>query len=389
MMRWKNFVAALPIRVACLIGAWTSYQIAFADRKSREGTEGSFRAAISARPNHYLHYWQLAQAGTPDSRDLLRKAIRLNPYNAGPMIDLATALEGGGDLEAAEEWLLEANRVDKTYFPRWSLANFQLRRGREPEFWQWARRAAEVGCEDMTALFDLCRRVEPDVEKLTAALIPDRSHAIYNFLTYLAKRNLAPGAGLCERAIRHPDPNRVFHLSVAVQGQLEARRLDDARRTWNAMEAAALVRPPGEIPAADSGMGLAWRLPPVEGVFVASSGQGVEFYLSGRQPATSVLCERILILDPSTEYQVIHKSRSTGSTGGGIRRKVILDSGGQFYTADLTGGPGEPIRFRTGASDRLARLVLVAERPSGATRAKGVFTVESVRIGPAGSRAIS
>lgn len=379
-METKRFLATLPVRAACLAGVWTCYQIAFADRLGRQGDDASLRAAISARPNHFLHYWQLARLDVNDSRQLLAEAIRLNPYNAGPIVDLAQAFEAEGDSAQAERWLLEANRVDRTYFPRWSIANFYLRRGHEDGFWKWARRAAEVGCEDMTSLFDLCRRLEPDVAQLSARLIPDRAHAAHNFLDYLAKRGLAPPFEACERAIRHPDPNRAHRLAIAVEGQLAARRFDDAARTWAAMVEAKIVRQPGEVPEPDLGLALDWKLPKVEGAFSVRTSEGLEIHLAGQQPDSVALCERVLLLEPSANYRIAHRTRTAAMPRAGVRWKVILDSGGQFHTADLTLGADAELRFKTGPTDRRARLLLVAERPLGATRAKGTVTIESVRF---------
>lgn len=338
------------------------------------------RAAIAARPNHYLYYWQLARLDTADSRSLLGEAIRLNPYNAGPIVDLAQVLEAEGDRARAEQWLLEANRVDKTYFPRWSLANFYLRSGRDADFWIWARRAAEVGCEDMTSLFDLCRRVEPDIVRMTERLVPDRGHAVHNFLDYLARRGLPAPVVVCERAIRHPDPNRAFRLAIAVEGQLAARRFDDASRTWAAMVEAKVVQPPGEVPESGIGMALDWRLPKSEGAFASRTAEGLDIHLNGQQPDSAVLCERVLVLEPSSSYRISHRTRAGGLSGAGIRWKVLLESGAQIHTEDLTKTDSPEIRFRTGPADRLARLMLVAERPLGATRAKGTVSIESVRI---------
>lgn len=378
----KRFLTALPVRAACLAGVWTCYQIALADRLGRRGDEASLREAISARPNHFLHYWQLARLDTPDSRQLLGEAIRLNPYNAGPIVDLAQALEAEGGHARAEQWLLEANRVDKTYFPRWSIANFYLRRGREDDFWKWARRAAEVGCEDITSLFDLCRRLEPDVSKLSMRLVPDRAHAAHNFLDYVAKRGLSAPPEACERAIRHAYPDRAHRLAIAVEGQLAARRFADAARTWAAMLDAKIVHGPGEVPEPDLGLALDWKLPKVEGAFTSRVSEGVEIHLTGQQPDAVALCERVLLLAPSTNYRVAHRTRTTGMSGAGVRWKVILDSGAQFHTGDLTVAAQDGFGFRTGPADRLAHLLLVAERPLGATRAKGTVLVESVRVEP-------
>lgn len=334
---------------------------------------------MAVRPNHFLPYWQLAQLGTTDAEVLLTRAIRLNPYNAGPLTDLANLLEQQRHFGRAEEALLEANRVDKTYFPRWTLANFYLRRGRDADFWQWARRAAEVGSEDMTALFDLCRRLEPDPDRLAARLIPDRGPAIHNFLDYLARRGLPPPAGVCERALLHSDPNLAARLAIAVEGQLAARRFDDARRTWLAMVKSGVAAEPGEVPVVRSGMAFDWRLPATDGAVALLTTGGLEIQLTGQQAGTAVLCERLLLLDPSASYTVSHQTRFDG-TGAGIYWKVILEGAAAVHTSDLTRPPAEPLRFRTGPGDRLARLVLTAERPLGELRARGTLTVQSVSI---------
>ncbi|MGH9658578.1 MAG: hypothetical protein ACRD96_08535, partial [Bryobacteraceae bacterium] len=84
------------------------------------------------------------------------QALRINPRYSPAWINSGLAAEIAGDYADAERRLLEAARVDRRYRPRWTLANFYLRRNRMEDFWAWVRKAAEVRYADRTSLYELC-----------------------------------------------------------------------------------------------------------------------------------------------------------------------------------------------------------------------------------------
>ena len=47
--------------------------------------------------------------------------------------------------------LHEAARVDRTFDPRWTLANYYFRRQNWDEFWKWMRAAAEMSYGDRSS----------------------------------------------------------------------------------------------------------------------------------------------------------------------------------------------------------------------------------------------
>ena len=69
------------------------------------------------------------------------RAVSLNPRSAAAWIARGLEAETAGDRKKAEASLKRAAEIDRTYLPRWTLANFYLRAGDLPSFWIWARRA--------------------------------------------------------------------------------------------------------------------------------------------------------------------------------------------------------------------------------------------------------
>ncbi len=382
--RARRFLIALPIRVACLVAIWHCYRIALADRLSREPTEESLRAAIAARPNHFQYYWQLSRIPSPESRQLLEKAIQLNPYNAGPMVDLATLLEYQGDTNQSEQLLLRANQVDRTFFPKWSLVNFYLRRDRQEEFWQWARRAVDVGAEDLVSLFSLCHRLESDPATVAARVLSDRPQAIWAYLSFLNGRAIIPPRDLCLRAIPSADEARTPILLQVIDGMLGKERLDDATAVWSSLVAAKLA--PKDLTvftATPTARGFDWRYHLNEtDLLLTHREDGLEVTVGGKQAESVLVAERVVVMNPSSRYRVAYRYRTADlSTAGGIRWRMALNGrtvdGPSFRPSGETSGQ---FLVETGPKERLGRLQFVCVRELGTTRSKGTVMLESVRL---------
>ena len=57
-----------------------------------------------------------------------------------------------------------------------------------PKFWAWARRAAETPADDMEALFELCWRVSPDPERISAAILDEKPEMTRQDVGFLLER---------------------------------------------------------------------------------------------------------------------------------------------------------------------------------------------------------
>src|SRR5437763_66740 len=107
------------------LAAFESARLAWADAWFRTGSAKGVERAISIAPtpeNLAARALQMEYEGL-DSRAVLERAASLAPLSAGPRIQLGLNAEIRGDRVTAERWLLEAARVDRTFEPRWALAN--------------------------------------------------------------------------------------------------------------------------------------------------------------------------------------------------------------------------------------------------------------------------
>ena len=121
-LRW---VSSAVIALACLGAAYYSLRIAYAEYLFRSGRPGTMERAAALVPLR----------GDYQARvNRLDRAVKLNPYLASAWIELGVRAEAAGDAVKAEAALREAARVDRTFEPRWTLANFYFRRRNWDEF---------------------------------------------------------------------------------------------------------------------------------------------------------------------------------------------------------------------------------------------------------------
>src|SRR5260370_7110205 len=130
--------------------------MARADYLFRKDTAESVRTVMRVSRGAREYYMRMSQLDGGHARGLLESAARLNRYNAQADIELGLRYEADEDYDRAEKLLLAAYEVDHTYLPRWSLANFYLRRDNRPKFWTWPRTAAQIPSDTVVPLFELC-----------------------------------------------------------------------------------------------------------------------------------------------------------------------------------------------------------------------------------------
>ena len=120
----RSLFFALLVRVvvvcACLLGIWESWGIERSDALYLQNTSESIRAAIRLEPDCWWCYIHLARLDESSAEESLQTSLRLNPYNSEAAIDLGLRYESDGGLHRAEELLLDAFEVDRSYAPRWS-----------------------------------------------------------------------------------------------------------------------------------------------------------------------------------------------------------------------------------------------------------------------------
>src|ERR1700733_12304355 len=132
-MKRAVFLAAL------LVGIVWNLRLAMADLAARRNRPEETRSAMRWMPGNGAYAAQLADelyASDPvEAKSLLQKAVRLNRFDAASWIQLGLLCEAANDAPQAEESLLQAARVDSTFLPSWSLANFYFRHQQTGRFW--------------------------------------------------------------------------------------------------------------------------------------------------------------------------------------------------------------------------------------------------------------
>ena len=232
----------LAMGAALAASAW-SIRIASSDYQMRRNTLDGMEKAIALEPDNGESYRRLAWLSSdPSSKSALSRAVSLNPRDAGSWIELGLRAEAEGDGRAAEERLLRASEVDRTFVPRWSLANYYFRRHDETKFWLWMKRAAAMAPGDPEPLFRLCGKVEEN-GKLIDRLEMGNGDQRARYLGYLLDENrIDLTAPAMHRLLADNRETDVPLLLTACERLLDAGQGAMAAEVWNGLAKAGRVR---------------------------------------------------------------------------------------------------------------------------------------------------
>lgn len=380
------------IAVACCLAIWDSWKFAVADALFQKDTEDSVRAAIRLVPDGWQYYMRLAQLDQKHTSDLLATSLHLNRYDAQADIELGLQYETEGDFARAEKLLLEAYAVDHTYLPRWSLANFYLRRDNMPAFWAWARSAAEMPASDVGPLFELCWRVSPDPEIIAGAILNEKPELIRQYLRFLlAKGQLQAVSSGAPRLIRSGEAETDRPLLFDVINQLVATKdANPANTLWKSLIAARWVVADTTVPnnsefARDPlPVSFDWSLPEYSGLHSWPGASGLETEFTGRQPEECAIAEQTLIL-ASGSYTLTYAYHTSGiPQATGIRWQIVDAKSNTVLaeSADLSSNAmaHSALTFNVPNGVSLLRLRLGYRRALGTPRISGTLVVLSVKI---------
>lgn len=377
---------------ACCCGIWSSVALARADYLFQQDTERSIRAAIRWAPDGWQYYMRLAQFDRAHATELLTTSLRLNRFDAQADIELGLQYEADGEYGRAEKQLLQAYAVDHTYMPRWSLANYYLRRDDLPAFWAWARSAANMPADDIRSLFELCWRVSPDPQTLTAELLNEKPEFLRQYVSFLLARD-QPGAIaiIAPHLIRAGDPGSDRALFFVVIDRLVA--LNDAgeatalwrlllQQRW--MVADITLPNNGAFLREPLPVSFDWALPEYQGLHSWPGASGLETEFSGSEPGDCTIAEQIVILSPGDYTLTYAYSTSDIPPATGIRWQ-ILDAKANIVLAesdDLSSNDptDSKLTFTVPPGASILRLRLAYQRTLGTPHISGMLDVRSAHI---------
>ena len=406
------FLNAIRVIVcACFLGvlgagALRSIRLAQAQALYASGTADSLRAAEQILPECALYpkargLLLSQEMGLPrDAEALFQRSLSLNPRDAGLWIELGLQDEAAGDFASAQKKLLQAARVDNTFHPRWSLANFYFRRNQPDRFLIWAKRSAEMAHGDLTPLFKLSLRMIGDSSAVLNQVIAARPEIIAPYLQFTLDENrLADGVPVARALLRtsgaeHTDGLTLFCDRLLGEYPKDRRLLGAAIEVWNSMidqkamplrriEGGSLVNADFSYPPRSHGFD--WRiiwLPPVHSSF-GPSGASISF--SGKQPEACDILYQLVPVDGETRYRfsVSYKTTDVGVPSGLSWRALDEADGSQLVQTPYLQSAEwseQVVPFTTTRDTRLLRLVLSYRRLPGTVRTEGTLLFKNTGL---------
>jgi hypothetical protein len=376
----------------CLFGAWSSWRLAYADRLFQEASVASLRKAVLVEPDAAEYYVRLAQLEDDHPPQLLETALRLNPYNAPVAEELGLHYEEEGDFVKAERELLLAFEVDRTWVPRWTLANFYFRRGDVSKFWIWARQAAQMPSEDMGALFQLCWRLSPDPEEIAQKVVNVRPDVLHQYLVFLlGKKQWKSSVAIAHRlmVVGSPSQDREVLFSainqlIAAGEPLKSKDVwnDLIQRNWEVADRS--IPNNGNFAREPVPVDFDWHMYSFPGMQSWPGPAGLETEFTGEEPESCTIVEQKAVLKPG-DYVLEFSYRTDNSPpGSGIRWQVVdVMSGKTIAESEFLGSETakqDTFQFSVSPQQTLIGIQLAYGRPLGKTRIKGTLVITSIGI---------
>lgn len=404
---------SIVLRIAAALAglaasAWSAV-LGCADYWARQDTPASIQKALTLTPGRSDYYVRLglllSDENPTRSMEYLRRSVAVNPSDAASWIELGLAAETSGDYASAQRLLFRAAAVDNKYLPRWTLANYYFRRSDPDNFWRWTKSAAAMLYGDPRPLFRLCGHVSEDGKLMDRLGIRD-PEVESAYLAYLLGQNrmdlIEPAVG---RLLEHPREEDVAPLLAALDGLIQARRVDAALGVWNRLARArkidaglldpgkGVVLTNGDFTSTPLLHGFDWRLPKWNGISASREERpaGLRLTFSGRQPQNCEPLFRFVPVRENTDYELTASYRTAGiPPGSGLAWSVTSFESGEVLASseNLSSEDDAQVRVRFSAPSgcKLARLALQYRRPLGATRIEGTVILR-VALQPANAPA--
>jgi hypothetical protein len=390
----RSIGTALRIIVAggCFFGIWSSWKLARADYLFRNDTEESVRSAIRLVPDSWEFYMRLAQFDREHAVELLATSLSHNRYDAEADIELGLEYESEGDFGRAEKLLHNAFEVDHTYLPRWTLANYYFRRDNMPEFWSWARRAAEMPADDIGPLFELCWRVSPDPERISGAILNENPEVTRQYLRFLLTKNELPATvNVAKRLIYSGETEKDRPLLFSVLNRLVAQYDGTpANALWHVLVEQRWVAADSTAPYNSDfvrtplPVSFDWLLPEYPGLHSWPGPSGLEAEFAGGEPESCTIAEQAVPLTPGN-YIMTYAYHTTDIPADTGIKWQILDADSKTILAnspDLSSDTlnHSTVKFSVPPDASLVWLRLTYTRALGTPRISGFLYVLSTQI---------
>jgi hypothetical protein len=365
----------LLVLLAFMLTAALSYsgiRNALAVQHAGSNTLKGYERATQLEPddarNWYLlgRYWQfnLENSDTQRAIAAYQKALSYDPRSADEWMDLGSAYESEGNLDAARNAFLEAKRA----YPlspevAWRYGNFLLRRGELDDAFAEIRHAVEVDPKRGAAAFALCMRIEPDINAVLDRVFPRSQDAYLSVIAALVDRQQTDQALIVWDRLAALSPKlKLFEAYPLLEDLIHNRQMAAAQRVWEQALAFAGISRPSDPPGSlvwDGGFetsvvggGFTWRYTAyTNGVQVTldskekhSGNRSLRLTFNGLQNVNFTDVCQYIAVQPSTAYRFTAWVRTRSlSTDQGVRFALhsFTDSVNSIaWTDDVRGTQG-------------------------------------------------
>jgi tetratricopeptide repeat protein len=323
-------------------------------------TRAGFETAVRLEPNdpgtwYFLgRYWQYdpVEADTGRAIRAYRTSLGLNPLSADTWLDLASAYETEGEIDAARKAFLEAKHLYPVSSEvLWSYGNFLLRQNELESAFAEFHRAIEENPQLGAEAVRICRHVEPDFNQILDRVLPPKAEAYLNVVWELTDEADTTDAlkVWSKLFVLHPK----LHSREVIQfvdGLLRGQQTTDAARVWG--QAVTLMDlPKMDDPAGSliwdggfetdvTGGGLAWRFGQRQNPVISydhnvmhSGLRALRLDFDQKNISGFVdVCQRV-VAEPKTAYEFT----------AWLRTKDMAEEGGIFFRLAVPGPQASPV----------------------------------------------
>lgn len=337
-----------------------------------------------------------------DSSPVWMEAFRLAPRSAFIGVNTGLSLERAGRWQEAERALLDTERLNRLWLPRWTLASFYHRAGRNDEAARWGRLALErSNAEVRPALFALLEGAGVTAPEWLS-WCGRNPEMISSALEYLSSDGRAVDLAAATEMLVAAGPGRApgfwrDRLEAACARLIELGHGPAAIGAWNALVARRMLpySPVGpsnlignpSFAGPIDGRAFNWRFTSLAGVSRSFDGANGEVQISfdGSQPEEAELMAAVVWLREGVGHRLACRYR--------VERLEPAGSGPAWAISGQTSPPlalppqtvpSEWLRLALDIPARprseFARLSLLLNRRRGLVRAAGVVVLSGVRV---------
>lgn len=323
-------------------------------------TRAGFETAVRLEPSdpdmwYFLgRYWQFdtVEADTGRAIRTYRTSLGLNPLSADTWLDLASAYETQGEIDAARKAFLEAKRVYPVSAEvLWGYGNFLLRQNELESAFAEFRGAIDQDSQLGAEAVRICRHVEPDFDQILCRVFPPKAEAYLSAVWELMdEADTTDALKVWSKLFPlHPKLHSRDVIRL-VEGLVRSQQTTEAARVWR--QAVTLVDLPklddpagslmwdGGFETDVTGGGLAWRFGQYQNPAISydhnvrhSGLRALRLDFDQKNTSGFVDVCQLVVVEPKTAYEF----------SAWLRTKDMAKEGGIFFRLVTPGPQASPV----------------------------------------------